>query len=116
MNFSVMSDPAILAEVGRRLRRERLNADLGQAELAAHTGLSRKTVQNAEAGKNPSIETVIRMLRGLNLLHQFDAFLPDPGLSPLQLAKLKGKTRQRASGSRSGTSTTGATKDDDWQW
>ena len=26
-----------------------------------------------------------------------DAFLPDPGISPLQLAKLEGKTRQRAS-------------------
>ena len=39
-------------------------------------------------------------LRALDQLENLDALLPEPGLSPLQLAKLKGKTRQRASGSR----------------
>jgi len=34
----------------------------------------------------------------LNLDQHLDAFLAPPGISPLQLAKLQGKQRQRASG------------------
>ena len=114
MNISAQNDATVLLEIGRRLRRERLNADLGQAALAERVGLSRKTIQNAEDGKNCSLETIIRMLRGLGLLAQLDAFLPDPGPSPVQLAKLKGKERQRASGSRRRRSADD--KDDNWQW
>ncbi len=100
MNFAQMSDQAILAELGQRLRRERLNANLAQKELAGQTGLALKTIQNAEDGRNFSVETLVRMLRGLGLINQLENFLPDPGLSPVQLAKLRGRVRQRATGSR----------------
>lgn len=109
-----MNDAAVLREIGHRLRRERLNSDLSQAELAGRVGLARKTIQNAEDGRNCSLETMIRMLRGLGRLDQLDAFLPDPGPSPVQLAKLKGKERQRASGSRRRRSNDD--QDDGWQW
>ena len=33
----------------------------------------------------------------MNALEEIDSFLPDPGVSPLQLAKMKGKERRRAS-------------------
>lgn len=111
MTMSNLNDAAVLLEIGRRLRRERLNADLTQQQLAQQVGLSRKTIQNAEDGKNCSLESIIRMLRGLNILDQLDAFLPDPGPSPIQLARLRGKERQRASGRRGS-----AAKKDDYQW
>lgn len=113
MSYHKLNDAAVLREIGRRLRRERLNADMTQAELAERVGLSRKTVQNTEDGKNCSLETLVRILRGLDRLGQLDAFLPDPGPSPLQLARMRGKQRQRASGSRRASS---AQKDDGWQW
>lgn len=42
----------------------------------------------------------IRILRALGKMDALDAFLPEPGLSPLQLARLKGRERKRAPGGR----------------
>lgn len=98
MDYKNLSNDAILAEIGNRLRRLRLNADISQEALAETTGLSRKTVQNAENGANCSMDTLVRMLRGLHALDQLENFMPAPGPSPVQMARLHGKTRQRASG------------------
>lgn len=98
-NLYGLSDRAILKEIGRRLKRKRLEQNLTQQSLAKTAGLNRTTISEAENGVSFSIQTLIQILRALRALDQLDAFLPDPGLSPLQLAKLKGKERQRASGS-----------------
>jgi putative transcriptional regulator len=103
MEYSTMSDQAILAELGARVQRERLNRNTTQGELADHAGVSRTVVQNLEQGRGCTLGGLIRLLRGLDLLAQFDAFLPDPGPSPLQLARLAGRARQRATGSRGGS-------------
>ena len=100
MNLDVMSNAAILEELGDRFRRERLNRNLSQSDLAAKAGLSRRTIVGAENGEGPTLDTVVSMLRALGLLNQLEAFLPQVEISPVQLAKLKGKQRQRASRSR----------------
>ena len=97
-----MSDKAILAELGERVHRERLNRNTTQVELSRHAGVARTVVQHLESGNGCSLEGLVRILRALGLLDQLDAFLPDPGPSPLQLAKLHGKQRRRASGQRGG--------------
>lgn len=99
MNYYGLSDKAILKEIGRRLKRKRLEQNMTQQSLAHIAGLNRATISEAENGISFSMQTLIQILRALHALDQIDAFLPDPGLSPLQLAKLKGKERQRASGS-----------------
>ncbi len=86
----------ILKELGARLRRYRLQQDLPIAEVAERAGLSRNTVGNAEAGRDPRLSTVIRILRVLGKLDALDAFLPPPTVSPMQLLERKGKPRQRA--------------------
>ena len=97
MNFDVTSNALILKELGERLQRERLNRNLSQSDLAAKAGLSRRTIVGTEAGRGPTLETVISMLRALGLLNHLETFLPQVEISPVQLAKLKGKQRQRAS-------------------
>ncbi len=92
-----MSDRAVLREIGRRLKRKRLDKNLTQQTLADMAGLSRTTISDLERGAPAGLLTVIQILRGLGGLEELDAFLPDPGLSPLQLARLKGRQRQRAS-------------------
>lgn len=99
-----MSDKAILAELGERVHRERLNRNTTQVELSRQAGVARAVVQHLESGHGCSLEGLIRILRALGLLDQIDAFLPDPGPSPVQLAKLHSKQRQRASGQRGGKS------------
>ncbi|HEY3487820.1 MAG TPA: helix-turn-helix transcriptional regulator [Gammaproteobacteria bacterium] len=112
MDMKTLNNDAILAEMGERLRRLRLNANIGQEDLAKATGLSRKTIQNAESGHNCSMDTLVRMLRGLGELEQLDNFMPAPGLSPIQLARLHGKTRRRARGKPGGT----PENKGKWQW
>jgi transcriptional regulator with XRE-family HTH domain len=86
----------ILQEVGHRLARYRLQQNRTIAELAKAAGLGTATVKRAEAGKGPTLETIVRLLRALGRIDALDAFLPVPLVSPLQLADFKGRERQRA--------------------
>jgi transcriptional regulator with XRE-family HTH domain len=90
------TDDAILAEMGARLRRERLDRNLTQSEVARRSGVSEKTIVKVENGHNSSVSTLIRILRALGMLGRIDALLPEPGLSPIAVARLRGKVRQRA--------------------
>ena len=96
MSFENMSPMAIAEQLGGRLKQARLNADLTQAELASRTGLNRRTILNAEKGKVQLIN-LVAILMNLEMIEQINVFLPVQEISPLQLAKLKGKKRQRAS-------------------
>jgi len=98
MNLYGMSDSAIMKELGQRLRRRRLNRNMTQLELAEKAGLARFSVSQMENGANFNCLTLVKVLRILECLDELDAFLPSPGISPLQLAKMQGKTRKRASG------------------
>ncbi|WP_171810332.1 helix-turn-helix transcriptional regulator [Marinomonas posidonica] len=90
---------ALTEEIGERLKQARLNKDLTQSEVAMLAGVARKTVLNAEKGK-VQLEIFIALLMALELTEQLDLFLPKQQISPLQLAKLQGKKRQRASKQR----------------
>ena len=98
MAMTDMSDSAILRELGARIQQERLNADVTQAEVALKAGISRGALRLLEAGRGSTLASFIRVLRALDRLSALDSFLPAPGPSPVQLARLKGKRRQRASG------------------
>lgn len=102
MEFYSMSDKAVLAELGARLRSLRLRKNLTQQQLAERALLSLNTIKALEVGR-AKLSSLVAVLRELNSLNTLDQFIPEPGISPLQLAKLKGKTRQRASGSRGKT-------------
>lgn len=99
MNFTALSDKAIQVALGERFQSLRLRHNITQQELATATALSLGTIKSLEAGKG-KISTVIAVLREFNALDSLQHFIPEPGISPIQLAKMKGKTRQRASGER----------------
>ena len=98
MNLNTMSSSAICKEIGLRLKRARLNADRTQKEVASRAGLSVTAVQSVERGE-ALLETVVSVLMALDMLEQIENFVPEQEISPLQLLKLQGKKRQRASGS-----------------
>ena len=100
MDIAELSDKAAMTLIGERIQRERLNQNLTQEEMARRAGIGVRTVRSLEAGQKTTVETLVRVLRALGKLAALDAFLPEPGLSPLQLAKLQGRERQRASGRR----------------
>jgi transcriptional regulator with XRE-family HTH domain len=95
-----LTDDAVLSELGARLERTRLERNLSQRELAEEAGVERKAVQRIEAGEPVQLTSFIRALRALGLLDALDALVPEPLASPIELLKLRGKRRRRASGAR----------------
>jgi transcriptional regulator with XRE-family HTH domain len=98
--LKTMTDDAVLEELGRRLERRRLDLQLTQAKLAKQAGVSKRTVERMEAGAAAQTLSLIRILRVLELLQGLDRLIPEAGPRPMDLLKLKGKERKRASSSR----------------
>jgi putative transcriptional regulator len=99
MKISEQSPATIAKDLGNRLKLARLNCNLTQSELAQAMGVTRKTILNAEKGK-ASLEIFVAILQAMDLLNQLDQFLAKPNTSPIQLVKLQGKQRQRATGQK----------------
>ncbi len=95
-------DQEILVDLGARLRAARLQANLTQDDVAARASLNRATVANAEAGHDPRLGTVVRILRAIGRLDALHGFLVTPTVSPMQLLRSAGRPRQRASRKRDG--------------
>lgn len=96
----MLTDDAILAEIGSRIARYRIDSQMTQAELAEQAGVSKRTVERVEAGASSQFSTIIRILRILDLLQGLEHLVPEPAPRPLDLLKQKGKVRQRASSSK----------------
>ncbi len=106
-----MTDPAVLAEIGQRLARHRLNRNLTQAELAKEAGVSKRTLTRLEGGESTQLTNLIRILRALELLGNLDALIPPPVPSPIQQLRTEGKRRKRASRKQDTPAS-----DEEWTW
>lgn len=104
-------DEAVLSELGARLARLRIDANLSQARLAADAGVSKRTVERLEAGHSTQLTNLLRVLRALGVLERLDAVFPEPLPSPVQRLRLEGRTRERAS-----PATKRAKRADAWTW
>ena len=103
MMYSKDDSPIYIASVlGMRLKSIRLNRDMTQEEVASKAWVSRRTVLNAEKG-NVKLSDLIAILSALNMLNNFNVLIPEVPLSPIQLLKLQGKARKRASGNNKRT-------------
>ena len=94
------TNPQIEQELGKRLKARRLDLNLSQVQAAERSGLSRRTITAIENGKGSTLTTLIALLRALQALDTLEGFLPDPGPSPLLLAKLQEEPRKYASNPR----------------
>jgi transcriptional regulator with XRE-family HTH domain len=93
--WTEMSNKEILTTLGRRLKEYRMRRDLQQKTLAEKSGVSVDTVNRVEHGESVAMEKLIRILRTLDMLDNFDLFIPEPPVSPLLIRKLQGKPRYR---------------------
>jgi transcriptional regulator with XRE-family HTH domain len=110
----LMTDAAVLTELGRRLARHRLERNWTQAEMAARAGLGQATVQRVERGESVQMTSMIKLLRTLGLLGGLDAAVPEAITLPIaQLEREQRRTRRRASGGRGPTVESGDTQ---WTW
>lgn len=85
----------VLVQLGHRIKRTRIQQEYSQVALSERAGVGTATLQRMEAGRGGTLESFTKVLRGLGRLDAFDAVLPEPEISPLQLAKRRGRRRER---------------------
>jgi transcriptional regulator with XRE-family HTH domain len=107
----LLSDKAILTELGERIARSRIDLQLTQAEAAERAGVSKRTLERIESGASAQMSSLIRIMRVLELLPRLDLTFPETGPTPMELLRNKGKARQRAS-----TSSRPQQSDQPWTW
>ncbi|MCB0869843.1 MAG: helix-turn-helix domain-containing protein [Solirubrobacterales bacterium] len=108
---SNLSDQSILGALGSDLRRLRLSRNLSQAGLAAEAGVTRDTIRRLEAGESVSTQTLVRVLRALDLLGALAGLFPDRGPGPLEQLERGPAGRQRARASSRETRPS-----EEWRW
>lgn len=95
-NWLSMSDGALVETIGAFVKHHRLLQNKTQQQLATEAGINRSTITQIEKGEKITLQSLLQMLRVLNLLYIMEAFKIQEQLSPLQLAKLEQNKRKRA--------------------
>lgn len=99
-NWLFLTEVEILAEIGSKLKKIRVQHNLTQKELSKEVGLSVSTISLIEKGKSTSVESLIRILIRLNRIKDFESVFRVGENLELKLkfekAKLKSE-RKRAS-------------------
>lgn len=108
---ALLTDDAILAELGARIAARRIDLQLTQAAAAEQAGIAKRTLERMEAGQTSQLTSLIRVLRVLDAASGLDYLIPESGPKPMELLKRKGKVRQRASSRRSAK-----TSNKPWRW
>jgi putative transcriptional regulator len=108
------TDEAVLAELGSRIARSRLERNITQTQLAREAGIGVATLERMEAGQATRTSSFLRVLRALGLLEGLDAALPEPTPSPIERLKLGGQRRRRAASPRAQGPSSAAPSP--WRW
>lgn len=97
----LMTAETVLSELGRRISRRRLDLGMTQADAAEEAGLSKRTVEHIESGDDIRVTSLIRYLNVLDLIDGLNSIVPETGLRPMEVLRMKGMDRQRASSKQS---------------
>ena len=91
-----MSDQALALRIGIFVKHHRLEQNKTQEVLSHQAGISRSTLSLLERGETVTLATLLQVLRVLDQLQVMDAFVVEPRISPLALAKAEQEKRKRA--------------------
>jgi transcriptional regulator with XRE-family HTH domain len=112
----LLTDGAVLEEVGRRLERQRLQRNLTQQQLADLAGIGRATLQRMERGESVQSRSLVKLLRALGMLDGLEAALPESVSLPIaELERERRRGRRRATG-RSPSRDGEDGEDRTWRW
>jgi transcriptional regulator with XRE-family HTH domain len=78
VDVRLMSAPEVAAELGSRIRRERLRRDLTPETLAQRSGLSRPTIARMEAGRSSTLRNFLSVLIALGRAGDLEEVLQPP--------------------------------------
>lgn len=96
IDWTSMSDKALMETIGIFVRHHRLNQNKSQNDVSRAANISRSTLSLLERGGRISLNSLMQVLRVLDLLHIMDVFKVKNEISPIEYAKLQKNKRQRA--------------------
>ncbi|MDD3687410.1 MAG: helix-turn-helix transcriptional regulator [Bacteroidales bacterium] len=111
IDWLAMSNNSIIALIGEFIKQKRLQDNRTQSQLSEDAGINRSTIVKIENGESITLNSLIQLLRVLNLLHLLNIFTFEEKISPIQYAKMKESKRLRA---RKKESKTDLNKDLGW--
>lgn len=77
MLFETLTIKDVKTEIGKWIRVMRKKQNLSQDQLADLLNMSRITIQNLEAGKNITIDTLLKVFRHFDALEKFNDFVQE---------------------------------------
>lgn len=105
MRMTMMSEQAIAQTIGSRVEALRVKKNINQETVAEEAGISRTTLRQLMAGKG-TLLNLIAVLRVIGELDRLSSLVEEVRSSPIQMAKMAGKKRQRAYTTRKDSSET----------
>lgn len=75
----------ILEELGKRIKDTRLNRSMSQKDLAYYSGVAQSTLIRIENGEGGNLENLMKIMRVLDLLQNFDLLIPEQELTPEEI-------------------------------
>lgn len=70
-------EQVILAELGSRIKHQRMRLNLTQAQLARRCGISPSTQVRIENGEDSKISNYIKLMNALNMAGNLDLIVPE---------------------------------------
>lgn len=104
------NNQSILTELGQRIKRNRIDMQLTQSDLAKKSGVAVRTISTMESGRDFRIESLIRVLRVMGYADNLELLLPELAFNPEDYRTL-GKERQRVSKKNTASNT-----ESQWKW
>ena len=96
IKWNEQSDKSLMETIGKFIQSHRLNQNKSQNQVATDAGISRSTLSLLERGEKVRIDSLIQVLRVLDLLYVMDVFQIHDQISPVEYAKLRKKQRKKA--------------------
>jgi transcriptional regulator with XRE-family HTH domain len=97
----LLTDEAVVRELGHRLGHLRLARNISQEELGRLAGVSRASVIRVERGESVQMSTIVKLWRTLDLLPAIDRAVPERRDTPIvALERERGRRERRRATAR----------------
>lgn len=96
MTLNLFTESQLIAELGQRLKEQRLRRNLLQKELADNAGISVSALKKLENDGKVTLENFIKVVFALRLEREMMNLFAPPALSIAQVEALNAPSRRRA--------------------